>query len=154
MEPNQNQPLFGLNVDTQSKSFLAESAKWGRFLAILGFIVCILIVLGGIFMATQATQMESAFSEYGGSRRTFSGFGPAMGIVYVVVALIYFFPCLYLLRFSNYMKTALAAEDQSQLTLSFQNLKSMFKYVGIFTIVILSIYVVIIIVGIGAAARM
>ena len=150
MEQNQ-QPLFGLSIDGQSKNFLAESAKWGKFLAIIGFIVCALIIILGIFMATASSEMDSAFRQYGaGGSGDFEGLGVVMAVVYILVALIYFFPCLYLLRFSNHMKTALATDNLSSLTTSFQNLKSMFKFVGIFTIVILAFYLLAFIIGLGS----
>jgi uncharacterized membrane protein YjgN (DUF898 family) len=153
MEQDQNPSLFGLNIDGESKNFLSESARWGKFLAIIGFIVCGLIIIVGIYMASAASEVNRAFSRYG-SGSSFSGMGTMMAVVYIIVALIYFFPCLYLLRFSNHMKAALAADDQSSLTASFQNLKSMFKFVGIFTIVILSIYILAFILGgLGGAFR-
>lgn len=146
MEENQTTSLFHLNLEEQSKSFLAESARWGKFLAIVGFVVCALVVIVGIYLATAGSEMAY---QYGG-RSSFRGIGGAMAIGYIIVALIYFFPCLYLLRFSNHMKAALAANDQANLTASFQNLKSMFKFVGIFTIIIISIYVLAFLVGIGS----
>ena len=149
MEQNQNQSLFGLNIDAQSKSFLAESAKWGKFLAIIGFVICGLVVVLGIFMATQISVMNNAFNQYGGSNQ-FRNMGPIIAVGYIIVAVIYFFPCLYLLRFSNHMKAALAAEDQGSLTGAFQNLKSMFKFVGIFTLIILSLYVLAFLIGIAS----
>ena len=145
----ENQSLFGLNLDEQSKGFLAETARWGRFLAIMGFIICVFVILAGIFMALGASQMEKAFSQYGGSAKT-TGLAGAMGIVYILIAVIYFFPCLYLLRFSNHMKAALAANDQANLIASLQNLKSMFKFVGIFTIIIIAFYILAFIVGLGS----
>ena len=145
----QNQSLFGLNIDAQSKSFLAESAKWGKFLAIIGFVICGLVVVLGIFMATQISVMNNAFNQYGGSNQ-FRNMGPIIAVGYIIVAVIYFFPCLYLLRFSNHMKAALAAEDQGSLTGAFQNLKSMFKFVGIFTLIILSLYVLAFLIGIAS----
>jgi hypothetical protein len=143
MEQNQNPDpatsLFQLNLDAQSKYFLTESAKWGKFLAVIGFIICGLIVLGGIFMISQLSENRT-FNNYG-YRNEFQGFGPVMIFVYILVAVIYFFPCLYLLRFSNHMKTALAGEDQANLVASFRNLKSMFKFVGVFTIILISLYI-------------
>ena len=153
MDQDQNPSLFGLNIDGSSKNFLAEAARWGRFLAIMGFIICGLIIIAGIYMATNTTEMSRAFSRFGGES-TGNGLGAAMAIVYIIVAAIYFFPCLFLLRFSIYMKAALATDDQNTLTASFQNLKSMFKFVGIFTIIILSFYTLAFIFGgLGGAFR-
>ncbi len=151
MEQNNEQSIFGLNMDSQSKSFLRESAKWGKFLAIIGFIMCVFIVLAGIFVATQTSELNKAFGDYGGNNSVaLKGFGPMMAVVYIIIAIIYFFPCLYLLRFSNHMKAALDSDDQANLTMSFQNLKSMFKFMGIFTIILISIYLLALVAGIAA----
>jgi uncharacterized membrane protein (DUF485 family) len=66
---------------------------------------------------------------------------------------LYFFPCLFLFRFASKMKHALAANDQAQLNTSFQNLKSLFRFVGILTIIFLAFYAIAIVFGLlGAAA--
>jgi hypothetical protein len=72
--------------------------------------------------------------------------------VYIVLAVIYFFPCLFLYRFSTKMKTALNGNEQTDLTLSFQNLKSLFRYIGVITVIILAIYLIaILFIVLGAA---
>jgi uncharacterized membrane protein YjgN (DUF898 family) len=144
MDQNQTTPLFGLSVDATSKKFLSETARWASFLAVIGFIVCALVVIGGIVVAIAASQFDSAFDSYNSGssiRMSGSGFGAVLGVVYILFAVLYFFPCLYLLRFSNHMKVAIAAEDQTRLTTAFENLKSVFKFMGILTIIILSLYV-------------
>jgi len=141
MEQNNDQSLFGLSVDAQARSFLSETAKWGKFLAILGFILCVFIVLAGVLVATNYEEFDKAINAYGNNNPV-KEMGPAVGIVYVVGAIIYFFPCLYLLRFSNQTKTALASDDQTKLTSAFKNLKSMFRFVGVLTIIVIAIYIV------------
>jgi amino acid transporter len=155
MEENQ-QSIFGLSIDDSNRAHLSEAAKWGRFLAIVGFVVCVLIVLAGLYFAFAFSTLESQFSDFPGSQRSSitSGLGVGMAVVYILFAVIYFFPCLFLLRFSNAMKVALAGNDQGQLTESFKNLKVMFRYVGIITIIIISIYILLFILGGLAAATM
>ena len=127
--------LFDLQIDHQSSSFLTEIARWGKFLSIMGFIFCALFVLVGIFGgATLSSLMDT---QMGGSGIIGGYF---FTIVYLVVALIFFFPCLYLFKFSTRMQLALRTNDQVQLNFSLRNLKSLFRYMGIYTIVILSIY--------------
>ena len=143
--------LFGLNIDQASRMHLLETAKWGRFLAILGFVFCGLFVVVGIFMTTMFSTMDRTYGTDmpAGFARTF---GPAFFFVYLVLAVMYFFPCLFLLRFSNKMRIALTADNQSELTASFQNLKVLFRYIGILMIVVLSFYIIaIFFVGVGAA---
>ncbi len=136
---DQQNQLFGLTIDPQSKRFLTETAKWGRFLSIIGFIVCVLIAIGGIFFAMKLSEGGNAFRDAG--LGPLASFGPAMAIVYVLFAVLYFFPCLYLFRFSNQMGVALSSDDQTTLTAAFENLKSVFKFFGILTIIVLSIYI-------------
>ena len=65
---------------------------------------------------------------------------------------IWFFPLLFLLRFANKMRFALAGNDQQALNTSVQNLKICFRYVGIITIIILALYAIaLVFVVIGAA---
>ncbi|KYP15029.1 DUF5362 family protein [Flavihumibacter sp. CACIAM 22H1] len=132
--------LFDLQVDGISSSYLAETAKWAKFLSIIGFIVCGILVLAGIFMGS----ILSDLSSMGGNPGVFAGGGSIfISILYVAMSALYFFPCLYLYRFAVAMKTALQANDALQLQTSFKNLKSSFRFVGILTIILLSLYVLI-----------
>ncbi len=149
MEQDQNQSLFSLNVDSQSKAYLQETAKWGTFLSIIGFIGCALIILAGIFMAVGASQFDRSFNEYGGRSRGLQGLGTVMAFAYILFAVLYFFPCLYLMRFSSHIKAAVASDDQANLTVAFQNLKSLFKFVGILTIIGIALYILVIIIALG-----
>ena len=72
-----------------------------------------------------------------------------LGFIYVIIALIYFFPISYLFKFAKKMKNALKSSDNTELTSAFSNLKSHYKFIGIFTIIILSLYVLIFIIGIA-----
>jgi len=150
MEENTNSGLFELQIDHQSSAYLNETAKWTKFLSIVGFVFCGIILLVAIFMGSL---IGSAFSRYGATGA--SGFGGIFSFVYIVIALLYFFPCLYLFNFSNKMKTALRNNDQEQLNTSFKNLKSCFKFLGIFTIIILGFYLLVLIIGLfaGIASR-
>ena len=90
---DQQNQLFGLTIDPQSKRFLSETAKWGRFLSIIGFVLCILIAIVGVFMALKMSEVSSAFREMGGP---LASLGPVIAFIYILFAVIYFFPCLYL----------------------------------------------------------
>jgi hypothetical protein len=81
----------------------------------------------------------------------------AFGFIYVVIAAFYFFPVYYLHQFSIRIRRGLASQGLEDVTAGFQNLKSLFKFMGILTIVILSIYALIIVIaiiaGVAAASR-
>jgi hypothetical protein len=71
----------------------------------------------------------------------------------IIVAVLYFFPLLFTLRFANKMRTALSANDQQALNSAFQNLKICYRYIGILTIIGLVFLAIAVIFGIiGAAA--
>jgi len=151
MEENQSQ-LFSLTIDPIIKSHLSETARWGKFLSILGFILCALIVIFGVFFGTFFTTIIDRTEAPYSSPMTDGSFVALMAIVYIIVAVVYFFPCLFLYRFSTKMKTALNGNEQTDLTLSFQNLKSLFRYVGVITVIMLAIYLVIFLFAILGAA--
>jgi uncharacterized membrane protein YjgN (DUF898 family) len=149
MEQEQ-QGLFGLNLDSAIKTHLYETAKWGRFLAIVGFVMCAIIVIAGIaFMANYDDSAYSSYRRY--NEPSTQGLGAAGLIAYIIVAVLYFFPALFLFRFSNQMKTALMADDQSTLTTSFQNLKVLFRYMGVLMIIFLAIFVLGMLAGLGSS---
>lgn len=155
MEQNQDKSVFGLGIDPNSKAHLSEAARWAKFLAIVGFIVCGLVVIIGIFAGSILSSMPGQFSsELGGMGSMGSGLGAMMAVVYIAIAILYFFPCLFLFRFANFMKAAIAADDQETLNKSFQNLKVMFRYVGILTIIVLTLYLIVFLIAIAGAATM
>lgn len=155
MEQTHTSALFSLTIDPITKAHLSETARWAKFLAIVGMIFLALMLVFGIFLSTMMTSAASRFGEVDGYNTSsiFAGFGVGMAVLYIILAVIAFFPLLFLLRFSNRMKAALVNNDQQQLNTSFQNLKVYFRYLGIITIIILALYAIAIVFGVlGAAA--
>lgn len=130
-------------ITGEVKSYLLETAKWGKFLAITGYVGIGLILL----MAIGVMAMGSVSELVPGMGMNMGAFG----LVYVVIAAFYFFPVYYLHQFSLKIREGLTSQDAESVTLAFQNLKSLFKFMGIFTIVILSIYALLLIGGVLAA---
>jgi hypothetical protein len=75
----------------------------------------------------------------------------AFGIVYILIAVLYYFPVSYLQKFSDQAKQAVTMNDQGMLNSGFANLKSLFKFMGIFTIVVISLYALILVIAIPVA---
>ena len=144
MEQDQSTSLFGLGIDNISKSHLSEAAKWARFLAICGFIFLGLMVIYGIVVSFVIVDMANALSQVDrtpseNSLKNMMRIG--MVIFYIVFAVIAFFPYYFLLRFANKMKAALISNDQDALNGSFQNLKILYRYMGILMIISLVLIV-------------
>lgn len=140
-----------LQISPASQNFLNEAAKWGKFLSIIGFIFCGILIIVAFFIPAIYLKLATSnglSSEMAGTLTT------AITVVYLVLAVILFFPCYYLNKFSVKMRLALNAASQENFEDSLKNLKSLFKFYGIFTIIILSIYVLIFILAtLGVAIR-
>ena len=130
----------GIVINSNGKANLLESSKWGNFLAIVGFVMLGLMVLGGLFVMVAGASIGSG--QFG-----------MFGIIYIIVAALYFFPILYLFNFARKIKTGLSNGSQADVDTALENLKSMLKFMGIFMIVILSFYALIFIFG-GAMSFM
>ena len=138
-----------LQVSPPAMGYLIETAKWGKFLAIMGFILCGITVVLSFFIPVVLTQLppyNTMSSEFSSAMKV------TMTIVYLLLALLFFFPCFYLYKFSVKMQSAAKTVSQENFDESLMNMKSMFKFFGIFTIIMLSFYAVAFIVGIIAAA--
>jgi len=140
---------FELEVNEDIKGLLKETSSWTYFLSILGFIGIGLMVIFGVFFGAIMGSMAL------GNNNPYEAMGFSMGyfgLIYVAIALIYFFPVLYLFNFSRKMKNALNSNNKTDFKLAITNLKSHYKFMGIFTIVIISIYVLAFIISIFAAS--
>ena len=140
--------LFELHLDQQSLNYLNEAARWARFLSIVGFISSGLMIIVGVFFGSALSTMMSGMSSDSAFAMMGGGF---LSFMYVFFALIIFFPSLYLFNFSSKMRRAFQNNDQLVLSDALKNLKSFFKFYGIFTVIILSIYVLALIAGIIGA---
>jgi len=126
----ETQPNETFAVNREIKLYLAETAKWGNLLAIFGYVFMGLMVLISLVMiiAFSFIPQQTAFPMW------------ILGIVYLLFAGIYWIPVSYLYRFSAQMKVAVKNNDEDRYTAGFANLKSLFKFFGIFTIVIIALY--------------
>jgi hypothetical protein len=136
--PTPNESLFDLQLDPAGIEYLREGAKWAKFIAIMGFIFCGLMVLVALFAGTMIT----AYMGSAGASPLSGGF---VTVIYLAFAALWFVPCLYLFRFASNMQTAVRSNEQQTFVNALKNLKSHFKFIGILLIVTLAIYVVAII---------
>ena len=121
-----------LCIDEQSKIYLKEIAMWGKFMAILGFIKFVLLLLYTIIFPLVAHKIEAHFDHD----------IPIIGITlfFLFMAVIVFFPSNYLYCFARFTKKALKQNDQDVMRHAFQSLKAYYRYMGILIIILLCIY--------------
>lgn len=120
-------------LSNRTKSYLLKTAKWAKFLSIVGFIVIGITAYSGIRMLVGGFLLGMFIGVF---------FGTAMqGIGYVLASVLCFFPTLYLFKFASKIKSSLQSSNLENLEDGFGKLKSLFKFMGILTIVILTFYI-------------
>lgn len=140
----ENSSLFSLSIDPVTKANLAETAKWARFLAIVGFVFLGIMVLGAIFFISTLESMGMAEDQTG----LFGAATAGAALMYIIGAAVAFFPLLYTFRFASQMRDALNSNDQALLNASFQNLKGCYRFLGIVTMIWLVLFALTFIFGI------
>jgi hypothetical protein len=129
-----------IELEQETLKHLNTTRKWAMFLAIIGFIILGLIVIIGLIAGTFLTAFNSGEK----------GLGIPESLMFVPVlflAVIYFFPVLFLFRFSKHTSHAIHSLDKQEFHKAIKNLKYYFVYIGILIIIILSIYLVILIIA-------
>ena len=129
-------PGSELIITDAIRGFLAESARWGKFIAIIGFVF---IGLGVLMMLFGGGAMIA-----GGM----AGMGGIMILVYVIALGISIIPIYYLYNFATKMQVALRDDNQVFLRDAFENHKSMFNFYGILMAIMLGIYALMFLIGI------
>jgi hypothetical protein len=144
-----------IEIGQQSLGYLDTTRKWTMFFSILGFVVIGILLVVGLVAGSFLTSFTSKMSGMEGMEGSSVAGGIASIFVFIFIlifAVIYFFPLFFLFRFSRHTKNAVANLDAQQLELGFKNLKSYWKYIGILTIIVLSIYLLILIIAGGSLA--
>lgn len=111
------------------KEHLLKAAGWSKFLAIMGFISIGLMVLGAIGLLIGGGFVKSPPQPFGAR---------GMAFLYLVLAVLYFFSPLYLIRFANKVRSGILAGDTPEVTDAFKWLRQFFVFSGIIVIVALS----------------
>lgn len=144
MQLEENVLQSNLVIDSEGESYLKETAKWAKFLSILGFIFSGLIAIAAFFIGTIYSTIL---------KTTATGIAGVTGLVtsiYLVMAVVSFVFALYLYKFATKMQVALNNNDQDNLNFSFKNLKSYYRLAGILTLIYLGFFVLAILIGLIA----
>ncbi|MDC9724210.1 MAG: hypothetical protein PSN34_15780 [Urechidicola sp.] len=131
------------SLSINSISFLKETGKWAKFLSIVGFVMIGLMIIAALFVSAMPNSMP-------GFDNSLMSSSSLIGGIYLLMSAIYFFPVYYLFQFSNKINKAFKQNDNHLLEDSFKNLKSHYKFIGVFTLIFILFYVVIIFIAIFA----
>ncbi|MEB4591157.1 DUF5362 family protein [Candidatus Thiothrix sp. Deng01] len=133
---------------------LRKTRPWVLFLSIMGFIGAAFMALASIPMLMGSAlmgNMEGAQAELGIYG---TGMMVGMGVMYLLMALVYFMASLYLLRYAGSIKRAVTSLDVADLETALGQQASFWKLAGIMALVFLVLMVVMMVVGIGGAIFM
>ncbi len=141
LDQNLNLKSGSVEVTDSVKQHFLAAAKWTRFLAIISFI------FGGILGIFSLIALIGALV---------TGVGILIlgAFLYVGFTVVMIFFGIYLIKYSMSIEKGLNSNNQSEFELGIENLKSFFKLAGIYTIVFIGLYIILMIIGFGSFATM
>ncbi len=129
--PENGQKEQELSVGFNTINDLRIAGQWGMMLAVIGFIsIGIMLLFALLFMLFPFGDQFDAALPY-----------PRflLGGLYLIIAVVYIFPVVYLYKFSAHAKKTFLHRDKTELHSTIRNLKILFRLTGIFTIAMLVI---------------
>ena len=129
-----------IEIEQPTLKQLNTARKWAMFLAIIGFIFFGIMIVVGLIAGTFLKAFSSGENNFGINESL-------MFIPVILIAAIYFFPILFLFRFSKFISKAIKTLDKLYFHKAIKNLKYYFAYIGILVIIVLSVYFIILIVA-------
>jgi len=148
--PEKNQVVG--NLTATMLKYLKEASPWLKFIGILGFISCGLIVLGAIVIIILSTVAASLLGEFGDI--------PIWLIspLYLAMGALLFFPSLFTYNFGDKIRKFLVSNSEEDLEEALKNNKSLWKFYGIMCIISLAttpvIIIVTVVVAVAAASNL
>ena len=135
-----------LQMMETAREYVRSAGKWMQFMAIILCISVAFMFLCGIMMMATSGLMSSF--DYPGM---FGAFPIVMGILYLIIAGVYIYPALLLLRAAKAAKAAVEFNNNEQMVEFLRNNKAFWKFCGIFTIVCFGLCILAGFVGVIAA---
>jgi hypothetical protein len=124
--------------------YLKGAAPWLRFLGIIGFIGCGILVVSGLVMLIAMPSFIQDIAVLG------SLAGASVGGLYIVLGVVGFFPTRFIYCFGARIRNFLRNNSEQELEQAFKYNKSFWKFSGIVTIIYLAIIPIAIVIGIIA----
>lgn len=131
---------------------LGQTKPWVRFISILGFVGAGFMVLGA------AGLMITAIAGGMGRRGPLGGMEAGVGVMYLLFALLYVPPSVFLFRYASAIGRILPGNEAEGIERALVAQKSFWRFVGIMALVIIVLYVliigvVVVMAAMGAARR-
>jgi len=121
----------------RTASMLRQTKPWVRLISVITFLSSALMVLGLLFRMMMV----------GGA---FGAVGAAIRVVYIAMPVFYIIPAVFLWRYANRIEVFVRERSTVALASALEAQKSFWKFVGIFTLIVMAISAVIIVFSIAA----
>lgn len=123
-----------LLVNEEAKACLLSTAKWVKFLAVMGAIFCSFSFLLGLAIMGSGTFSSAMGRAYGLGEA-----GALAGIIYIVISVLCLFPIIKMFGFVKKVRTAIISNSDHLLFAAFNEMRSVWKFYGILAIIYLVI---------------
>jgi uncharacterized membrane protein (DUF485 family) len=133
-------PPIGVTVTAATIEHLRRTKPWVRFFAVLSFIGSALLVVLGLMLAVMGSALPTMFGASGNP-----GVGVGVGIAYLLLALLYIFPGLYLWRYASAIDSLVQHPQSLTLEEAMRHQTAFWRFVGILSAVMIAIYAVILV---------
>jgi len=133
-----------MTVSETGLEYLKQTADWTKFMAVLGFIMLGMMIFSGGILATLSgvlpsdNELSYAYNDLGENGMMITG------ILYVVLGALMIIPYAYLNKFSNTCRNAIRNQEELLLEDSFYFMKAYWKFSGIFSIVMISLMLLVV----------
>lgn len=132
LDQNTSKPEIKLNLNAIQQ--LKGAGRWSMFLAILGFFGLAIMFLFALFFGFSGAMIpmdnEMPFPMY------------LISIIYLLMIAVYFVPIYYLYQFSKKTSNIFSRPEENIVEDAFRYLRRHYQYLGILTIIIISIYII------------
>lgn len=137
LESNEN-ATNDLIIDNYSKSNLATTATWAQILAIIGFIGIGFMIITSIFSFFSLNFLDDGLN---GNEdiNYFKNIRVIIPFIYIIIGFILFYPLQKLYEFSKFTRFALINNNQDELIKAFECQSKYFKFMGILSLIFISI---------------
>ena len=142
MEENQLKQL------EECKSYVLSTSKWLKFFGIFTIIEIVCVVIIAISSMLGGSALASTLS---GNLPEIKGVTTVTGVSYFIFAGMMVFPTIYIFRAANAGNAAVESNDNAQMVEFLKNIKSYWKFIGIYMIVLFAMLFFILTIALIAA---
>lgn len=128
-------PSEAIVVSEPMLDSLRATKPWVRLIAVIGFVWVVLMILGGLGNVFGPSHMRH-------------GVAVAIGLVYLAMGIVYFFPCLFLFLYAGAIGRALNGGGGGALEAAFRRQRSFWRYAGVLALIGLVLLVIAFVAGI------